>query len=282
MTLNTSPLNTSPLGNAAAVSGPATQDVFIFNGFSLQSASVVTSVMRHDSTSSRDLEMSDVARNHGRIITGDFQREKRIYFSGSLHTGTAGEMEQLIKEMKIALAKRDGTLEIVLLGTTEIRTYTATLVNGSSMFSRRMGHHITFCPFELEFTVVDPFGYEPDYTSQYVAGVTALSTIDIVPNTGSAYGRPIFLFSIDSAASITALTVTNATNGESITVTTALAAGDYLRIDSETLEVRLNGTLKNYDGVFPTLALGDNRIVYTLTGTSATFTITEKHRVAHL
>lgn len=278
--LNTIQLNTTQLNGASQFFGAATQDDIVFNGLSLQSATIITQNLRQDDTPSREYPIFDIPRGHGGIVYGDYWRRKTISLAGIVLAASKDALDLALDEIKQYLAKREGVLDIKV--NSEIRRYAATLINGDRLFSRRAGTDVTRCPFDIEFVTVEPFGYDESYSSQTIFDSTTLSYNDVFTNAGTAPAKPIIIFDFTAATAITGATLTNNTTGEQIVVTTALAALDYLEIDSENLEVRKNGTVIDYSGVFPLLNAGGNSWTITLSGTSATFTITEKHKTPYL
>lgn len=103
----------------------------------------------------------------------------------------------------------------------------------------------------------------------YSFNVTASPTSFIVEHEGNATAKPI----IKITGSGSSITISNDTTLESLTYSGALVTGDVLEIDSERMTIELNGVndFKNFSGVFPNLASGNN--TFTITSTSPNFTI---------
>lgn len=279
---NTFQFNTGNFGTNGVLSVPSTLASAIeFNGYSLQSASIVTQTLRHDSMPRRDLSIARNVRNHGGLILNDTEEVKLITISGILTASTAALLETLIDEVKMTLIPKEGNLDVMnAAGVT--KRYVATLVNGENMFERREGWNITVCPFDLTFACYDPFGKSILYSSDAFFGQTLLDMDGSINVSGTFEAEGVLIFLFNAASSVTALTFTNTTRGESITVTHALAAGDVLQIDGEQKEVLLNGVAIDYDGVFPIFDVGDNSCNVTITGTSADWDLTLKHLSTYL
>lgn len=252
----------------------------VFNNFSLQDSDIVTQFLIQDNTPERDFLTSPTPRGDGGIITGDFWRQKTISVSGVIHKDTNAELEAELDAMKKALAVTAGTLDITIAGS--IRRYQATLVNGHMMFSDRKNYHITFCPFQADFLTLEPFGYSPLYESDEFNGTTDLSLDSEFNNNGTVRAKPIVMIVFTAVSAVTAVSFKNNTTGEEIKLTTGVSAGDYIKFDSEALEVTLNGVIQDYSGAFPRLDTGGNLFTLTVTGVSATYDLTIKYKIPYL
>lgn len=266
----------APGGAAAAT----TADAIVFNDYGLQNTTIITQILRQDSTPTRELTRQDTPRANGRFIVGDFYREKTITLQGVVTKTTASLLEAELDAMKKALKKREGVLDITIDGV--VRRYLATLVNGDKMFERRGTADITKVPFDLEFVTVEPFGKSVSYVSATYVDDTRLSFVEQIDNDGTTNALPVLILNFSAATSITAISFENTTRGEEIVLTQSISAGDYVKFDSENREVTVNGTVVDYSGSFPELDAGENSITVTLTGTSATYTLTAKHKTPYL
>ncbi len=252
----------------------------VFNGYDLQSSSVISSILVQDNMPERNFETSPVPRGDGEIVTGDFWRRKMILIKGVIKKNTNALLEAEIDAMKKALAKGEGDLDIKIAET--VRRYKATLINGSSVFSERRGFHITFCPFELSFVTVDPFATLPNYTSKGFIGTTDLSFDEQIDNDGTIRTKPVVILNFTSATNVTAISFKNNTRSEEIKLTKNIVAGDYVKFDSETFEVTVNGVIQDYTGAFPLLDTGANSITITVTADNANYDLTVKHKTSYL
>lgn len=260
--------------------GDSDQDNIVFNGYSLQSSDVVSEELIQDNTPSRDYLTQSIPRDDGQFSIGDFWRNKTIRISGVLRKSTNALLEAEIDEMKRKLAVREGNLDIKIAGV--IRRYVATLVSGENMFARRRGYHITFAPFDVEFKTIRPFGTLKNYTSRSLFTQTSLDLDEQINNSGNIRTKPILILNFSAANSITVIKFENNTTGEEISITENISAGDYVKFDSESKEVTVNGVAVDYSGSFPEVETGANLITITLTGTSATYTLTTKHKTSFL
>ena len=255
-------------------------DDIIFNDYGLQNTDIVTQILIQDSTPDRDFGVSAVPRGDGQIITGDFWRRKNIQIKGVIHKSTNALLEAELDAMKKALAVAEGILDVKIAGVT--RRYIATLTNGQNMFDERKGYHVTFCPFQAEFVSCEPYGKSVDYNASGFLATSSLVLNEEVTNSGTVHAKPVVILNLTAANSVTAISFKNNTTGEEIKVTMSLNAGDYLKFDSEQMEVTVNGVVQDYTGSFPSLATGANSFTITVTGTSCTYDLTVKHKTPYL
>lgn len=259
------------------------QDAIVFNDYGLQNDSVVTSLLTQDSTPDRDLDTEARPRDDGQFIIGDFWRKKTISMRGYIRKDTDVLLDAELDKMKKALSKREGILDIKIpINDGVIRRYRGTLINGQSLFSDRKGYHITLCPYEAQFLVIDPFGYEINYGGAVYYNRPELVFEEQVNNVGTVRARPVIIFNFSAADNVTKISFKNTTTGEEIELTANISAGDYVKFDTETLRVTVNGVKKDYLGNFPRLDTDSNKFIVTITGNSALYTLTVKHKIPYL
>ena len=278
---NTYNYNTNVYDNLFAFPEITDQDSIIFNDYSLQDpTNITTQELNQDSPSTRDFKTTAVPANHGEIINGDYWRRKIIKLKGVITKSTNALLEAEIDAMKRALSKRDGVLDIKIDGV--IRRYVATQINTQNMFQRRRGYHVSMCPYDIQFVCLDPFGKDVNYTSVQHFDLTTLLLEEEMNNAGSAPAQPVVILNFTAVDSISAVKFENVDTSESITLNTTVSVGDIIRFDSENKEVKKNGVIVDYDGSFPRLDAGLNSVAVTLTGTSATYSTTLKHKNSFL
>lgn len=280
--INNSLLNTSPLNDQLAVSAlPASGfDDIMFNGLSLQSSSIISTDIKDSSAPDRELSTYKTPRSDGGGFIADYFRTRVITVSGYVKASTAAELEALLDEIKRRLILREGNLDRKISG--EVRRIKATLSNPEQMFRDREGYHVTFCPFTFEFTSLEPMWHDMNYTSQTKESVISLSFSEVMENLGTYKAPSDLVIIVEAAVAVTAINFKNNTNGDEISITNALVAGDILEIDGENKQVLLNGVTIDYDGVFPELEYGSNNYTLTVTGTSIQYTSTIKVKQAYL
>jgi len=260
--------------------GDAAQDSIVFNDYSLQNSNIIIANASHDAGPSRDFLAVPTPRDDGEIIISDYWRRKTITMSGVVKADTAILLEAKIDEIKKNLRARNGNLDIKQSDGT-IRRYVSTFINPSAMVDRK-GYQLTFVPITLTFACLNPFGESKSYVSDVYVAKTDLIFTESYYNSGTIKARPVVGIVFSAASAITAVKITNNTTTEEITLTANIAAGDYVKLDAETREVTINGVIQDYDGFFPSLEVGANSVTMTLTGTSATYALTIKHKTPYL
>lgn len=279
--MNTSTLNSFVLNgsNPPFVLTASDFDMLEFDGFSLQNDNVITEEMDIFSPPKREIVDFRIPRNDGLRMNGNYLRERRVQVKGHLRQSTSSLMETAIKEFKRRLMPAERNLDLKI--DEQIQRVTATLSNPEQMFNRRKGWHITTCPFDLEFLVLDPFFHDLEYSYITRENNVALTLAETVENLGTAYARPVVIVIIEAAVAVTALRFQNATNSKQITATTSLVAGDVLIFDSEESVVTKNGVEIDYSGIFPTLEYGSNNCSLVTTGTSVQYTSTIAYKKSY-
>lgn len=255
--------------------------VLEFNGYGLQTDSIITQTLRVDSMPMRDLSVANSPRSHGGVILNDSQRVKLIQVSGIAKAATAADLENLLDEMKANLIGLEGNLDYVNPAGVEKR-HVATLVNGESVFERREGWNITICPFDLTFACYDPFGKSFGYNAEALFSQTDLEVDDIINVSGTYEAKAVLLFLVNSATAITGVSFTNNDRSESMVITTPLVAGDIIKIDTEQKTVKLNDVMIDYDGVFPIFNVGKNSYNVTFSGSAIDWDLTLKYKSTYL
>lgn len=116
-------------------------------------------------------------------------------------------------------------------------------------------------PFDVEFTAVDPFFYDVDTNTQL-----DLDEGGTVTAGGTAPAAPLWTLVIGSLGTDGTLTLTNTTTGEAL-VLAPTTTGTYL-IDSRLQTITRSGSdvSEQMNGLYPTLAMGDNDITVETTG----------------
>ncbi len=280
--MNTFQLNTLELNDLALPAGVDISefDDLEFDGYSLQSTDIISSVIRDSSTPARELVTYRAPRYDGGGLIGNYFRERKIVVQGVIKAATAAELETALDTMKRRLTLAEGNLDRKISG--NIRRITATLSNPDQLFARREGYHITVCPFDAEFLALEPMWHDINYTSLTTTGITNLVHNDTAENEGTYKAQAVLIVIFDAATSVTAFKFANTSNGQEITITRSYTAGDVLIIDGEEKSVTVNGTEVDYTGAFPEFDYGANTYSLTTTGSSVDYTKTMKFKKTYL
>lgn len=251
-----------------------------YNGYSLQSTDVITQEMTIYSAPSRELVTYKVPRDDGSRLNGAYFRERRVKVKGIIQAASRVLLEREMDRFKRYMSQQEGMLYLKV--DDEIRVVKATVANTGNMFDDRKGFHITYTPFSLEFAVLDPFLHDLEYSSVTNENETNLDLGVTVENLGTVYSRPVITVIVEAATSVTGFQFLNNTNGDSLTISESLSAGDILVIDSEESRVTLNGSEVDYAGRFPRLIYGSNNCSFVTTGSSVQFTSTISFKRSYL
>lgn len=255
-------------------------DSIVFNGYGLQNATIISSQADPDSGPSRDLVRSDRPRGDGRKIQSDSMREKTITIVGVMRKATGPELETELDLMKKRLHKQGGRLEITQGG--QKRVYEATVSNFDQIFSGRVGSDISRCPFSIQFACVSAFGFSESRAVNSFFGVTAASSSFEILNEGTYKAKPIFSIFFDAASSVSKVHLKNNTTGKEIEILASFVAGDRLEVDGEAMRVTKNGAEIDFDGFFWDIETDRNSVTLTITSSSHSVTLTEKHYLTYL
>ena len=202
----------------------------------------------------REIKTVSLIRNHGSIVVGDRFTKKVIPIYAIIMAPSRQAYEETMDELKYRLSNAQRPLSLVQAG--KERIYTATLENMAETFVERGNSFIT-----MYFACYDPFGRDASVTT-YISDVytTATKTFDHVFG-GQAASKPLMTltFSALTGGTNKSVFVGNGVSGQGITVTRTWSAGDVLRIDMESQDVRVNGTVVDFTGFFATF---DPRTAY--------------------
>lgn len=281
--MNTSQLNAFQLNssNPPTILTAEDYDILEFEGYSFQTATVVSKDIKVDSTPSRELVTFNTPRDHGGGFIGDYFRARRVRVSGHVKATTAAELQDTLDTMKRSLSLGEGNLYYKPVGG-DVRVIKATWSNPEQIFERREYFNITICPFDVEFLALEPFFHDLDYTSLTNEAVSNLAYNNSIENLGTFEARAVIVIILTSATAVTGINFENTTNGQAITVNKSFASGDILTIDGEARSVLVNGVEVDYDGIFPNVDYGTNNYTITTTGSAVLYTQTIKFKKSYL
>ena len=262
-------LDQGGLNNAIIpVSNFSVDDDIVFNNFGLQNSIYITSDV-DISAPSRELNFAKLPSMDGEVYNSDYLRRKIITLTGRIFKSTQSALETEIDNFKKAMIKANGNLDISLVTGGTKRRYIATLQNPNSIFAQRKGSDISSAPYVLQFLAHEGLAEDKTFTNQAFT-VNALVFNTALYNTGT-YKTPLWLYLINTTVSgITGIKVENLTTGETIEITETVSSGDVVQFDGRDKSVELNSTEVDFDGYFPSLAVGENLMQITYTGTSVT------------
>jgi len=255
--LNSTTLNESEIGAPVAPEA-LTQDAIVFNGYSLQNSdTILTETIDYDDLGKMDFNTFDFARNNGGGVNSKYYRGRTVTLRGVIKKSTAVLLNSLIDEVKKNTATTEGYLDITV--NDEIRRCKATC---TKINFNRQHYNVTFCPFVIVFTILEPFFYRiTDESASYVGKTGTFS--EEFTNVGTATTEPILYF-IFGTSTVTAITINNP-DTTTLAITEAITTGDVLIVNAKEKTVTLNGTEIDYSGVFPLFEVGSNPFSVTIT-----------------
>lgn len=195
-----------------------TQDPIVFDGYSLQSSTIVTSEIDYDDQKNIELNTFKFPRINGGGVLSKPYRGRTITLKGVITVasgGDASDFNDLLDEIRSAMRTTEGNLDIYV--NTEIRRIKATM---TSFVPNRKHYNTTFCDFVMTFQTVEPFFYAINNQSQTYTSETADFTESFV-HEGNADASPSIYFIFGAGTTATALSFTDA-QGNILSITTAI------------------------------------------------------------
>lgn len=256
-------------------------DEIWYNYYGLQNANILTEFVK---VSAPDLALNQrgFPRADGVYQETAYYRVNRIKLSGTIHGADRAALETLADNMRKYLSEFGGTLRIYWAGAA--RYYDdCYATNLNVLLDSRDFYHVDWCPWSVEFVSQHPFARSLDRTildAPYA--ITTSPTNFIVDNAGNATTDPIITVGLVTVGTLSAFTIENTQNGDSITISGSFSDGDTIEIDGENKTVKKNGTAIDYSGVIPRAVPGSNIFEMTLTGASYSLSFTEQHYSRYL
>ncbi len=251
-------------------------DVITFNDYGLQNANIITERVIYNAPT-RILSKRERPIADGAYIETDRYDTSHIQIAGHLAYATRALLEAGMDDLRQNLSAPSAVLKIPWESGN--RFFDCYVSDMSRIFDGRLHHHITTCPFAFEIACFNPYGR--DLTRTVYTAPSRMNgmvgTFEII-NAGSARTEPIYYITFLSAGTVTSITLENTANDEAITIAETFVDGDYIVINRETREVRKNGTLIDYTGIFPKLDAGSNKHTLTINaGNGASIAFGEQH-----
>jgi hypothetical protein len=239
------------------------------NSFSLQSSTVVSSRMLHDSAPEQELNLLKITRRDGQKLISATYKPKSITFVGQIKGSTQDELEANIDTFKRYVEITEGNLDIAYSG-----SYRRYKVACLSVTIERARAHLTYAPFTLTFLVYDPpLAKEVNALGGNLVVQEALSVQQITTQSyettitfdGSAKPKPAIDFVLDTVGALTDISFKNETTGQQISIGTSWSNSDRLTVDTDNATVQRGGIDIDFSGIFPEFDLGANKVLVTLT-----------------
>lgn len=278
---NTFQFNALPFNALTLATEPQLQDGEVsYNGYLLSGANFLTSALDLYNAPTRDVQTRRIPRDHGRQISGDYYDQKTVSIAGKILADSPEELSAKIDELKKNLAFKNGYLETMIDG--QLRRFRGNFAKLDKAFPIRKHYNLTFIDYDLEFTVLKPFGESKFYNSRALFDQNDKDLDEQFNNSGTFESDAVVIIIVTAESGITGLTFTNNTRDEAIEITQTLATGDILIIDGENRVVTLNAVEIDFDGFFPKFDTGANAVNLSFAGTSITYDVTFKAKKNYL
>ena len=227
-----------------------------FDNVSLNNQPYQFAELDHEKSAPRETFMYDLARERGGVIVGDNYKPKEAVITGRITGADKNALEANIDSFKELMARFNKNLDLDYASGT--RRYVAT---PTDVAIDRKYFHLSYVPFRVTFLVPSGVGEDITQTVSLQNDVTVSPCNGSITVGGSAYPTPQIEITINSIT--TGLDISFQCNGDKITLTNSLVANDVVVFDVQNKKVTLNGSEKDYTGVFPKFNVGLNNYIIT-------------------
>ena len=237
-----------------------------FDNVSLNNNPYQFTELDHEKSAPRETFMYDLARERGGVIVGDNYKPKEVVITGRIVGDDKNALESNIDSFKELMARFNKNLDLDYASGT--RRYVATPIE---VDIDRKYFHLSFVPFKVTFLVPSGVGEDITQTASIQNGITVSPYNGSINIGGSAYPLPSIEITITSI--IGGLDISLQCNGDKITLTNSLVANDVVVFDIQNKKVTLNGSEKDYTGVFPKFNVGTNNYIITINSSARNFNV---------
>jgi hypothetical protein len=235
-----------------------------FDNVGLNSAPYAIKGINHEETAPRNITSFSLAKERGSIIVDSNYNSKTIQIEGIVSGSDPADLENKIDTLKELMSRELKNLDIDYAG--GVRRYKATV---NSMQINRQYFHLNYAPFTATFVIPSGVGEAITITNQQITGITDPSKTGSTTILGTAFPMPTIKLTFTAVSAVTAVSFT--AGGTKITYSGAILVNGVLIIDIENKKVSLNGSEKDYTGMFPAFVIGNNDWVIDVTSTSHTY-----------
>jgi hypothetical protein len=226
-----------------------------YDSFNLNNSTTITGDLDDASAYERELDIYNLARTSGAVISDSRYRTKHIMVSGQLQGTSPSNLESLIDTFHAALSVQSKNLDIGYNGTT--RRYVSTPAKVSVTREVRAA---SWAKFEIDFIATD-YGQATSSDSLYSGSVTTPTSSSVSLDIGGSAPDQYLDISVTIGSgfvgSTNTLTVSNPVTGQTLSITRAWTAADVAVISCKNQTVTVNGTEVDYSGAFPAYSPGN-------------------------
>ena len=233
-----------------------------FDTTELRNTTYIPRFVKHESSTERELNILNLARDNGGVLVNDRRGVKIITLKGVLTGSSESALETAIDNFKELFSRVAKNLDIEWAGST--RRYVATCK--SHNFDRDY-FNLLFVPWTAEFVVISGFGQDTTETTVVNADTfTANYKTKQFTLAGSAEPKIRFSIAIDSPNNtIKGIELKNTDTGERVYTTSATSLeAKTVEIDTKLKTFKVAGIEVPYFGIFPKFIIGTNNIQISL------------------
>lgn len=216
----------------------------------------------------RDIKIHKIARRSLSIITSAEYTQKQIPVFMRVCSGTRQDTEATLTEIKGLLQPQNGTLEVKQSG--EQYTYTAT------MNEFNIEWDASYAYVTIVFIASTPVATSVQADTLFSFSTTLGAEGQSFIVDGSYIAEPVINVVYTSVTGGTGghVSIYNASTNQGITIEGNYTGTSILEIDTKNYTVTLNGTPKDFEGMFPVFPPGAQRVGYTDDFSARSVTVT--------
>lgn len=233
-----------------------------FDSHDLSTAYLLVNRLNKSDAPFRDLQVEQLAFNDGFVIASDFWRSRTIKIAGMIDASSSGHLASLLDTLKQDLSGVNKNLDVDYGSST--RRYKGTL---NRLEAPEDFYNITHLPYTAEF-ICQPFGYGTSSVNISSDDITASSRTVTSTIQGTFRPLPVITITFTSETGASAVSFTNNTTGDTITITQAFNAADVVIINCEEQKVTVNGTQVDFSGPIPLFEVGSNEMIISVPATA--------------
>ena len=227
-----------------------------FDSTSLQSATIKTRQMLHESLDNREVNIQRLGKGDGGKFVSETFAPRAIRLFGTIVGTDIDDLESNIDDFKELLNRQEKDLDVEY--TSGTRRYIASC---RTFVIERQHYNLTFANWEAEFVCSNPpFGQATD-TSTFQQELIITGTGTVAGThifTGTRRPMPIINLTVNAEVDLSKITFRNTNTDGAISVTESFAAADVLIINTADYTVTYNGAAHDYEGFFPEFVQGGN------------------------
>lgn len=255
------------------------QNDVVYDGFSFVDNGCVLENIDHLTIAQRRNQIERLANRHGGVLVQSLRGTKPILIEGYYIGSSAADAQQMYDTLAQALNRQERPLEVPHAGGT--RTFIATPEN----LVLKQPDGLNRLTFSFEF-VVPEGSSTTDIKTTLVSSTTITTSTATIPISvlGSVKARPTFTLTINSVSGGTGGTISirNARDFIGLDITGDWTAGTTVTVDSDNLQIFVNGVLTEPSGRFPTYEPGSGSVYYSDTFSSRSITMSATYKEKNL